>query len=365
MAIIGIDISRLFDAQVDKAYSGYLDPPKKNRLIKKSLTELVEKKYRGLDTQQEYDELSSMIVADFSITPVNGKVAIAPYPISSIIYNPSGLLTITTGFELLLIVGNQVTISNVSGITPSVNGAYTVLSVSGNTFTVQGTPGYTGTYVPNSGSVVGGPMITNYHHLLSTRCEYLITSRYITAKIIRATNASPIVITTERKTDIRSFTAVSITGVNGNTNANGVWFVKRYSYDTFALYQDAELTIPVVGNGTYVNGGHIGSFLRRAATQLVPDSKGNLIPAPTFQYPTFQMSLNKLIFSPEPSRVIIDYMADLPIQIDVLDTTTDYTLWYPEKLIFRLVNEAARQFNLESRDLTQYQAQAAETIQNP
>lgn len=365
MAITGIEISRLFDQQVDKAYSGYLDPSKKNRLIKKALTELVEKKYRGLDTQQEYDELSSMIVSDLSITPMDGKVAIAPYPISSITYNPSGVLTITTGFEPLLIVGSQVTISNVLGVTPSVNGTYTVLSISGNTFTVQGTPGYTGVYVSNSGNVVGGPMITNYHHLLSARCEYLITSRYITAKIIGATNTSPIVITTERKTDIRSFTAVSITGVNGNTNANGVWFVKRYSYDTFALYQDAELTVPVVGNGDYVNGGHIGSFLVRPATQIVPDAKGNRIPEPTVQYPSFQVSLNKLIFSPSPSKVVIDYMSDLPIEIDVTDATTDYTLWYPEKLIFRLINEAARQFNLESRDITQYQAQAAETIQNP
>ena len=48
----------------DKAYSGYLDSAKANRLIRRSLIRMVEKIYRDSDTQKESDELFSMVVLD-------------------------------------------------------------------------------------------------------------------------------------------------------------------------------------------------------------------------------------------------------------------------------------------------------------
>jgi hypothetical protein len=48
----------------DKAYTGYLDATKANRLIKRSLYRMVSKVYSGADTQKEFDELFSFIVKD-------------------------------------------------------------------------------------------------------------------------------------------------------------------------------------------------------------------------------------------------------------------------------------------------------------
>ena len=359
-------MSRLLDEQVDKAYSGYLDPAKKNRLFNKAFTEVVEKKYRGLDTQQEYDELSNLIKIDRPFSPRNSFIATSPYLITSLSYNPvNGVTTITTGTSHLIEVNDTIEVSDIAGFTPSLNGSYLVTLVTPTTITFTAQLGVTGTYVANSGRVVGGPMIRDYHHFLSARCNYLISDRYINANIVAAGNLAPVVIKTKQKTDLRTGQRVSITGVNGNTAANGVFFIKRYSYDTFALYQDETFTTPVVGNGTYVNGGQIGSFLRRMVTQLTPDSKGAPINRPNNFFPSYQVTDNKLFFTPIPQGVFIDYMADIQYKIDVNDGILDLTLFYPEKLLYRLVNDAARQFNLESRDLSQYNAQASETMQNP
>lgn len=366
MAITGQILSRLLDEQVDKAYSGYLDPAKKNRLFNKAFTEVIEKKYRGLDTQQEYDELSNLIKIDQPFIPRNGFVATSPYLITSLVYNSvTGLATVTTGTNHLIQVNDIIEVSGVLGFTPPINGTFLVLLITNNTIVFTAPAGATGAYVANSGKIIGGPMIPNYHHFLSARCNYLISDRYINANIVAASNLAPIVIKTKQKTDLRTFQRVSISGVNGNTAANGVFFIKRYSYDTFALYQDEALTIPVVGNGTYVNGGTIGSFLRRMATQLTPDSKGAPINRPNNFFPSYQVTDNKLFFSPIPQGVSIDYISDIEYQIDVNDGVLDLSLIYPEKLLYRLVNDAARQFNLETRDLSQYNAQASETIQNP
>lgn len=76
--------------------------------------------------------------------------------------------------------------------------------------------------------------------------------------ITGATNATPIVITTSSAHGIPiDQTPVTISGVLGNTNANGNYFAKvsTFTPTTFALYSDISLTVPVVGNGAYGGGG--------------------------------------------------------------------------------------------------------------
>lgn len=88
----------------------------------------------------------------------------------------------------------------------------------------------------------------------------------VTFSITNATNATPIVITTDRPTTgLVDGTPIAVGGVNGNNNANGSYFAKvtGFTSTTFAEYADAALTTPIPGSGAYVNLGGVtygGSF---------------------------------------------------------------------------------------------------------
>jgi hypothetical protein len=67
------------------------------------------------------------------------------------------------------------------------------------------------------------------------------------ATIIGATNATPIVITTQANHGLITGQLVTIAGVQGNTYANGTYAVTVLSPTTFS--------IPIGGNNTYTSGG--------------------------------------------------------------------------------------------------------------
>lgn len=80
------------------------------------------------------------------------------------------------------------------------------------------------------------------------------------APVSGATNASPIVVSSVGyiATGLTDGSPVKITGITGNTAANGSFYAKVSGYNivTFAIYQDAGLTVPVAGNGSYAGGGN-------------------------------------------------------------------------------------------------------------
>ncbi len=59
-------------------------------------------------------------------------------------------------------------------------------------------------------------------------------------------------VSTSRLSDGRR---VTITGVGGNTNANGSYYIKVLTSTTFELYLDSKLTEPRLGNAAYTTGG--------------------------------------------------------------------------------------------------------------
>lgn len=69
----------------------------------------------------------------------------------------------------------------------------------------------------------------------------------LTGTVTDATNASPIVIT-DTAHGLTTGDQVTITGVTGNTAANGTWHVTRIDADTFSLDGST-------GNSAYVSGG--------------------------------------------------------------------------------------------------------------
>jgi hypothetical protein len=226
-------------------------------------------------------------------------------------------------------------------------------------------------YVPNTGSVTSDKIIFDYHHLLTVECIYV--RQYIKNNIVDATNATPIVIKVEGRTDLRSGEKVTITGVTGNLTANGIYYLKKlYAYEgysKYSLYQDKDLTIPVAGFGPYNSGGEIKKEFDNYAVQRISDQKISIFSDATVEFPKFQVSEGYLVFEPAPNKIRIDYMTEGQVsptpRIDVNDDATDLELYYNKKFLVRLVNEAADLFSLQQRDLSQYQAQTQETIENP
>ena len=75
----------------------------------------------------------------------------------------------------------------------------------------------------------------------------------VTGTISGASNASPIVITSSSTAGLSSGDLITISGVGGNTAANGNWFVQNLTSTSFTLV-DANGK-PVNGNGAYTSGG--------------------------------------------------------------------------------------------------------------
>lgn len=73
------------------------------------------------------------------------------------------------------------------------------------------------------------------------------------SSITTASNANPILVTTDSPHGLSSGEVVTISGVIGNSTANGVHYVKVDSDSSFFLYSDYNLTTPVkgAGSGTY------------------------------------------------------------------------------------------------------------------
>src|SRR6185437_4218168 len=79
----------------------------------------------------------------------------------------------------------------------------------------------------------------------------LPTSGAISGSITGATNPaapSPIIITTTSTTGLQTGERVTISGVQGNTAANGTWTITVINGTEFALNG-------AIGNGTYTSGG--------------------------------------------------------------------------------------------------------------
>lgn len=364
MPTTGIELSRELDLQVDKAYTGYLDAAKKNRLFLMAYIQLAEKKYNDMDKQQVYDELTHFVKTDYPVSVRGGKVYTSPLQVNQASFS-GGVLTVSTWLANQLQVGDTVSLNGLTGLSGVPASAVVASVVNPTTFTVLAT-GVTGTHVQFSGNVTWSGLLPDYHHLLTVKCIY---EDEIFSPLIGATNSSPIVIEFRDRTNLRTGEKIQVKNVTGNTAANGLFYVKKIGARRYLLFFDDRFSVPSVGNGSYNSGGVVVRTLGSYANVLVPDQKTSSFQVSSKEYPKVQISSGYLTFSPSPENIEIDYMTEgavsPTVRIDVLDGVTDLELYYPKKFLTRLVNEAADLFSLQARDLSQYQAQTNETVENP
>ncbi len=109
-----------------------------------------------------------------------------------------------------------------------------------------------------TGNVIGGTSADYYKYCVANavnecRTGSAVGDVYVNAPVFgartitNATNANPIVITTQEPHGYFQSGTVVVAGVGGNTAANGTWTATPLTPYTFSL--------PVAGNGTYTSGG--------------------------------------------------------------------------------------------------------------
>ena len=120
---------------------------------------------------------------------------------------------------------------------------------------------------------------------------------------------NPIVITTSDTGGLVSGQQVTITGVLGNTNANGTYYINVLSMTTFSLYTNQTLTTARFGNAPYTSGGSWTTI------PVAPRTPNQVTGRPSFGFSeSYEYELAAPFFAlPEAGRAGIDLNALRPI----------------------------------------------------
>lgn len=276
----GLEFSNVFDLKIDKAYSGFLNPTKKNRLFKEAIVLSIETKYKELESQKSYDEITNLIKTNLTVVPVS----------------------------------NQVTVG------------------------------------------VVGSLIADYQHLLAIKSRFAIP--YVGIVVSDASNTLPIVITLSNFSDLRSGESVVISGVIGNFAANGTFYVKQLSRKKYQLFSDANLTLPVQGNGAYIQGGIISKIQYNYCKPFYAETKISPLGQPDFANPKYEITQGLIKLYPDNiscSEVTVDYIKKTTVFIISNDNTIDLELTYPVKFLYYIADVSAQLFAESVKDAELFQ----------
>lgn len=333
----------------------FISVPFGNLLAMRALFNLIEDRY-AKNSQKSLDEISGLLKVDKEFLVYNNRSLVLPYlPISSIAVQtvgPPGIYTINFSRNHNLGNGVGVTISGVT-VATNANGNYTFAT----SLTANGQYVITSSTSINirvataaiagglNGQMVADNMVTDYYHLLNAN---VLFSQQIEPVVTNATNATPIVISITSTNNLRTTERIKISGVQGNTSANGEFYIKKQKKDTFAIfdeYTEPIFTNPAIGNGVYTSGGVLAKVYERDCQVLLSDQKITKY-KPKPNSPFLQTGDKELIYYPleyECSRVSLDYIS-LAAEIDCNNNTIDLLLTYNINFLNILIDMAARDF---------------------
>jgi len=219
------EIKKNFEQKVDKAYTGYFDNSKMNRLFKDTMYRVVNEKLDNYGIQKNRDEISFLIKTGV-VKPINNnKIAVADVAVDSVtIVNPA-VYQVTFATPHNVVAGDSITISGVQGtltITQA-NGTFTPTIV--DEYSLQITVAFTsGVYTPGTGKMTFTKLIDDFYRLLTTKARVKENTEYT---VEAASNYSPIKVRVTEQNNLRSGEKITISGVVGNTNANGDFYIRK------------------------------------------------------------------------------------------------------------------------------------------
>ena len=356
--VTGLDLKRLFEDKIDNSYSDYVSDPKMQRAFDNAFLRIIENKYRGLDTQKEFDELSELLVIDRNVTVNNNRFRTKPVPLASV----SGT-TFTFSAEHNLVTGNTFTVQDTGTANDGVT--FTVASVTSNTVLETTVAGVAVT--SNTGSVVSTEiMVEDYLHLLAMKIDMYSTYEKDQVTVYKAYSGTPGILEFFRPTNIR--TGDKIYGAAGLLGSGGAYF-KQISEFKYEVYTDEKMT-----NGVLFN---VPAVLPVVKLTKVHSDWGKYLPSdrrisesgePKLTEPRYNQHKNFFLLHPQDMNTLsvsVDYIREPDVKVVVDNNTEDLTLFYSETLLNRLTDEAVKMFYQEVRDPNQYQVADREMLDNP
>jgi len=223
------------------------------------------------------------------------------------------------------------------------------------------------TFTPTTNEIdliPGGSGITDYHHVMNLKARYvdLLQGLYVSG----ATNTTPIRLSTSIECNLRTGEQVLISGVTGNTNANGLRYVKRMKNDLFLLYSDINLLNPIAGNGAFTGtAGQVSRVCYYTAYNLKSSRKFSTLNPPTINEPYYEIADTVMKIYPlekSCSEITIDYIST-PTYIDCADNTTDLLETYSQRFLDYICDETAKLIGEYIRDNEQIGNSQNELIQ--
>ena len=371
----GQEFFKHFKQDIGLPYTGSIDTIKANPLFRKALLNVVENNYQHLITQKEFDQLKSVIVLD-RIVAISGNsvllntLQIINLTIGGIPLPPAPQLvpiTVTTFYPHKLDTGEFVTLSSIAGFTssPPINGVFVVTKIDDFKFTISVTS-ISGAYTASSGFISHSKILTDYYHLLTVKAKYEIPVKTSIQTFTTASHVStPMVMKLLNRTNLRSGEKVIISSVAGSVAANGIRYIKALNDFDFALYSDKDLSVPVISFAAYTFGGALSRVFYNAARPIRSSQKGSSFVA-DHRNPTVETGDLSLKFTPEGCKEItIDYMKTPKLFIDTSDNIIDLLLYYPEKFLYLIQDEAGKLLSETFRDTELTQSELMEIKQNP
>ena len=369
--VTGLDLKRLFEDKIDNSYSDYVSDPKMQRAFDNAFLRVIENKYRGLDTQKEFDELSELMVIDELLLINNNRFRTTPVPIASA--TAAGVFTFSA--EHNLIVGDQFTVEGPVGY-PNLGQTFTVVTVTSPTVVDVATTIAAITDADN-GSVVTVAQASGLRSMLGDYLHVLAIEAYMyesdeAIPIYKGYPGSPAVIEFFRPTKLRD--KDFIFGSVFQTVPTDVGFalvrqVSEFKYEIYAAAYPPNFNTPVTLTQAQIDLiVDIAQVEVNWAKYIQSDRRISKSGEPSIDEPRFNQHKNFILMHAQCAvcrAVSVDYIRKPEVVIDVTDNVRDLSLFYSETLLNRLTDEAVKMFYQEVRDPNQYQVADREMLDNP
>lgn len=356
MATTGATYKLYLQQKLDQAYSTYFDDTKWNRLIKESFYRSVEKKYLDLRAQKEYDEIRNFIGNNVLVGLSNGRLYLDALQITTVTASGVGTVTVVVNTKKphYLEIDDRVTTSGILGFTFTINGNAAVTTVNSATefeYEIAGTAG--GSHTPDTGIVTPDSAIVDYYHYLYSEVLMLYPSINVSSVVTGTTTS----ITTSSPHYLRSGDNVLIENVAGVTGINT-------THASINVLNTTKFSIGTT-TGIYTGSGSVQRSKYESSRFRRSDQKGFVYTDPSNDFPKHTIGDGILFYDPSSSSVIIDYIKEIPFEIDVTDDVVDLENWYPFKFLSYIADEIILNAGAQIRDVEIQQSAASAIVENP
>ncbi len=383
----GADLDKLISDKINEVYTGYFPVAQRARLFKDTLHSEFDRLCKEPDSQMMFDKIGNYIKTEFPVcVSAKNRILLKGNTIVSITTNSTNKWDLTFDKEFDNTNDGTSAYVSIRGATGTLNipiglnGAFsytklTAYSIRVTSKATGGSPTNLGVYVANSGvayskeTVRGETILADYKHLRAIKvCSKILTGVTAGAVVSQAPAYVLTVSNTESPTGgtIQNGDSFSVLVPNGSVYESvtyiGALYVKILTPTTWAFYTDASLTTPY-NNTTSATVFPSGIYrtVCKYCTPYVSDRKISSFGVPSIYNPKFETAENYLKLyagGNDISQAYIDY-ATQPVEIDLTNTTIDYSVYYNQTFLYALVDCAALEFSRMLRDgeLNQYMSQ--------